>query len=688
MIAYLVIPLVEVVFCIALLVLLITSGMRHVARKPFAVFLSCMALWGFFIFMMRASSNLTVALLWEKFVFFSILSAALFFYKFTISFTSARQQNKVLYSLYFIYVAIMCLIPTGLVVSGMQMMWYGKAPIIGLFFFPYVLTVYAPLVLGLILLIKHYRRSRVLNERIRDSYVMAGLVVMFIGGTTDYLPALGLSMYPLGIIGNILFCLLATIAMLRYGLLEIKVVLRKGAAYTIISMFIVGIFGSLIFLLSNVFQELTSPVSLIITVFTVFIVAAAFQPFLSRVQRLVDRWFFRQRYNHLQALERFTKETKDIIDLKQLSSSLLSMIVRGMQSCGVDLLLPSSKTGDFITYSCIGEKRKGQVSFAANSLLTMTMKYQDGPIDGNDIDTIPSLRGISNKDRDTLLRNQIELLVPLKTKKQLTGMVLLRSKQSGEPYSAEERQLLQLVSNQAAISIENARLYEELRQQLISSSKLASLGELAANVAHEVNNSLQSVINYGAILHEDMEEDDLRKDDCKAIETEALRARNIVESLLGIARQERTEKIAVEINDLLHSVSGLAEVRAKARSISIIENYSREVPLVQGSAEQIRQVFLNLFTNAVDAMPDGGRIEVKTSVENKHVIVTVADTGVGIPSHIISKIFDPLFTTKDSGSGLGLTVSLSIIRDHGGTIKVDSEEGKGTEFTVTLPRLE
>ena len=185
-----------------------------------------------------------------------------------------------------------------------------------------------------------------------------------------------------------------------------------------------------------------------------------------------------------------------------------------------------------------------------------------------------------------------------------------------------------------------------------------------------------------------MEDDDLRKDDCKTIETEALRARNIVESLLGIARQERTEKTAVEINDLLHAVSGLAEVRAKARSISITENYSREVPLVQGSAEQIRQVFLNLFTNAVDAMPDGGRIEVKTSVENKHVIVTVADTGLGIPSHIINKIFDPLFTTKDSGSGLGLTVSLSIIRDHGGTIKVDSEEGKGTEFTVTLPRLE
>jgi len=166
--SYTLIPVAEVVFCFALLVLLLVSGQRHVARRPFSIFLIFMGLWGFLIFMMRSSSSLSGAFFWEKFVFVAILSAALFFYRFTISLTGTQQPRRILYPLYFLYIAFLCLIPTGLVVSGMQMMWYGKAPIIGPLFFPYTLCVYAPIILGLRGLLKHYRQSRILNERIRD----------------------------------------------------------------------------------------------------------------------------------------------------------------------------------------------------------------------------------------------------------------------------------------------------------------------------------------------------------------------------------------------------------------------------------------------------------------------------------------------------------------------------------------
>ena len=686
--AYLLIPILEVLFIVGLLVLLVRSGLRHVARKPFSFFLICVGLWGFFIFMMRSSPNLEQAFFWEHFVLFAILSVSLFLYLFALSFTGTTQRKRNIYIVYSLYIIFMALVPTGLVVKGMQLMWYGKAPILGLFFFPYVLLTYLFIGLALRVLIKNYRRSKNINEKTRYSYVIAGIIVMVSSATTDYLPPLGVNMYPLGIIGNILFCVLATIAMLKYGLLEMKVVLRRTAAYSLISVFILGIFGSVIFLLSTVFQELTNPVSIIITIIIVFAIAAAFQPLLSRLQRVVDRLFFGGRYDHLQALEHFTKETKDIIDLKQLTSSLLSMIANGMQSRSVYLLLPSLKTGDFVISSYNGEKSRGKLAFPANNLLTLTMKYQDSLIDINEIDTIPSLSAITKTDKETLTKNQVELLIPLKTKEQLTGILLLSSKLSGEPYSTEDRRLLQTVSNQAAIGIENARLYDELKQQLIRSSKLASLGELAANVAHEVNNSLQSVINFGTLLYEDFNDDDPRKEDARAIETEALRARNIVETLLGIARKDRTEKEAIDINNLLHSVVSLAQLRAKSGNITIVENYSREALLIDGSAEQLRQVFLNLFSNATDAMPQGGKIEVDTAVNNKHAVVTIADTGMGIPIESIDKIFEPLFTTKDNGSGLGLTVSSSIVQDHGGTIDVDSVENHGTKFTVTLPRIE
>ena len=685
--AYLIIPLIEAAFCLILLVVFIATGLRHVARRPFAFFLTCMGFWGVFIFLMRSSSTLSEAFLWEKFVFFAILSAAIFLYKFTISFTGTKESKKILYPLYFFYVLFMALIPTGLVVSGMQMMWYGKAPIIGPLFFPYVLVVYTPIVLGLTTLLKHYRRTRILDERIRASYVAAGIIIMFIGGTTDYFPPLGIHIYPLGIVGNIIFCLLATVAMLRYGLLEFPVVLRRGATISLMGLFGVGVVALITFVINTMFGSIEPYVILLISAIMLLAFAPVAQPVASKVQQIVDRWSYGSRYQHLRALESFSREAKDIVDLEGLASSLLTMIAHGTQSNSVYLLLPSPETGRFVTYSHYGQNGEEEISFSTNSLITQAMKYQNGLIDSYDIDVIPSLRAISSDDRQALVKNQIELLVPMKAKERLTGMLLLSSKTSGKPYSTDDRRLLEAVSNQAAVAIENARLYEELKQQLISSSKLASLGELAAYVAHEVNNGLQSVINYGTLLQQDMKDDDTRREDIRIIEAEALRARNIVETLLGFARSETVEKGAVDINDLLRSVVTLNQLRARTEGITITENYSGEPLYVEGSPEQIRQVFLNLFSNATEAMTQGGKIEVETTARNKEVVIAIADTGRGIPSNILDKIFDPLFTTKSNGNGLGLTVSLSIIRDHRGTINVDSVENKGTKLTVTLPQI-
>ena len=462
---YLLIPLIEVSFCVALLALLMVSGRRHIARRPFSLFLVFMASWGFFIFMMRSSSNLSDALFWEKFVLVAILSAAIFFYRFTSALTGTRPKRQILYPLYIFYFALLCLIPTGLVVNGMQMMWYGKAPIVGPLFFPYVLCAYIPIVLSLRMLIRHWRRSRIIDERIRDQYIIAGVVAMFIGATTDYLPPLGINMYPLGIIGNIIFGMMATTAMLRYDLLEMKVVLRKGVTYSLTSILIFGIFGSLIFLLSNFFQDFMSPVSLTITIVAVFIAASIFQPVLSRLQHTVDRWFFRDRYDHIQTLKRFTQETKGDLDLEQLSSSLVTAVANGMQSHGVYLLLPSPATGNYATYLYCGQKSRGRLHFSANSPLVATMKQQDNVVDSNDIDIIPSLISLTDSDRQTLARNNIELLVPLKNDGQLAGMLLLSNKISHEPYSNEERKLLQSVSTEVAVNIDNARLYESIKRK-------------------------------------------------------------------------------------------------------------------------------------------------------------------------------------------------------------------------------
>ncbi|MBI4268068.1 MAG: HD domain-containing protein [Chloroflexi bacterium] len=462
---YLILPIIEISFSVALLALATFLGRRHVARKPFAFFLGFMAIWGMFVFLMRANPTLSGSFFWEKFLLAAIVSAALAFYRFTISFTGVKSKKGLLYVLYILHAAIIILIPTNLIASGMQPTWYGKAPVIGPLFPLFLLGVYVPPVLGLTHLIKHCRQSRIVDEIIRDQYIIAGIVAMLLGGTTDFLPSLGLTIYPLGIIGNILFCILTTIAMLRHGLLEIRVVLRKSATYSLTSILIFGIFGSLILTLSKMFEELLNPLSVTITITSVFFVAAIFQPLLSRLQRTVDKLFFRQRYEHLQALRQFSKETKSDLDLKQLSTSLVTTVANGMLSRGVYLLLRSPVSDSFEMYSYCGEKSRRPLSFSSISSLTVTMKYQDRIIDINDMDVIPSLSSLNENDKRALLDSNIELLVPLKHSGRLVGMLLIGSRFSREPYLNEDRQLLQSVAGNVAAKVENASRYENVKQE-------------------------------------------------------------------------------------------------------------------------------------------------------------------------------------------------------------------------------
>jgi putative nucleotidyltransferase with HDIG domain len=462
---YLIIPIIEVVFCFALLVVLMVSGKKHIARKPFAMFLVFMTMWGFFILMMRAAADMTIALIWEQFVFLAIISGSLFFYRFASTLTGTRPRKRVMYPVYISYLVALCFIPTGLIVKDMQSMWYGKAPVIGPVFPLYVLCAYAPIILSAIMLVKRSRGSRIFDDRVRVQYILFGIACLFIGATTDYLPVLGVYMYPLGIIGVILFCVAATAAMLKYNLLEMKVVLRRAATYSLTSVIIFGIFGSFIYLLSHLVQDFMSPLSLTITIVTVFIAASVFQPVLTRLQRTVDRWFFRGRYDHIQTLKQLNREMKGELDLEHLSSSLVTAIANGMQSQGVYLLLPSPITGNYATYAYCGHKGKGRLFFYSSSLLVTTMKQQYTVFDNNDMNVIPSLVSLSDSDRQALEKNNIEILVPLKGERDLAGMVLLSSKISQAPYTNEERRLLQEVADNIAANVESANQYANIKQR-------------------------------------------------------------------------------------------------------------------------------------------------------------------------------------------------------------------------------
>jgi signal transduction histidine kinase len=255
----------------------------------------------------------------------------------------------------------------------------------------------------------------------------------------------------------------------------------------------------------------------------------------------------------------------------------------------------------------------------------------------------------------------------------------------------------QLVANQIAVAMENTALLARVRhqlgevqrvqEQLVRASKLGAVGELAAAVAHEVNNPLTGILGFAELLMSELPEDDSRHDEAAIIRTEAVKARTIVKALLEFARPRPPQRIPANVNDLARSTLELVRFRASESDVRIVVDYA-DVPSLEIDPDASRQVLLNLFNNAIDAMPNGGELRVTTIAEDDRVGVVVADSGVGMSEETRSRIFTPFFSTRagGGGAGLGLSVSMQIVQGHGGSIEVDSALDRGAAFTVWLPK--
>jgi hypothetical protein len=228
----------------------------------------------------------------------------------------------------------------------------------------------------------------------------------------------------------------------------------------------------------------------------------------------------------------------------------------------------------------------------------------------------------------------------------------------------------------------------QLEEQLQISEKMASIGLLAAGVAHEVNTPLTGISSFTQMLLQNAEPDDPRTKVLEKIERQTFRAAKIVNGLLNLARPAQVDSGPIDLHAVINDVLALLEHQLKNSSIQVRRELGAPGQIVQGIEYKLQQVFLNLFLNARDAMPRGGWLTIATSLrDDGAAVVEVSDTGSGIPPDHLSRIYDPFFTTKDigKGTGLGLSITYGIIQEHGGTITCDSAVGHGTRFTLALP---
>ncbi|MBI5478654.1 MAG: HAMP domain-containing protein [Deltaproteobacteria bacterium] len=235
---------------------------------------------------------------------------------------------------------------------------------------------------------------------------------------------------------------------------------------------------------------------------------------------------------------------------------------------------------------------------------------------------------------------------------------------------------------------ELCRRLKSSRDQMVRTANLVAAGKLAAGVAHEINNPLTGILSYAEDLLESAAPDDARREDYAIIVRETLRCRGLVRNLLDFARQTGPELTAARLDRVVEDTVRLVHKQAAFRNVSIEQQHEPGLPQARVDPKQMQQVLLNLLVNAAEAMPQGGRVTITTAAgpEPAMAVVTVSDTGSGIPGDIRERIFEPFFSTKGGKTdGFGLAISWSIVQGHGGTIEVDSAVGRGTTFRIRLP---
>ena len=241
----------------------------------------------------------------------------------------------------------------------------------------------------------------------------------------------------------------------------------------------------------------------------------------------------------------------------------------------------------------------------------------------------------------------------------------------------------------AALKRRDQQLREQAARKVMESERLAMVGQLAAGVAHEINNPLTGIVTYSQLLLERAPEEGTTRSSLEKIVTQANRCRKIVRGLLDFSRQSKPDERPCNVNTVLQECVALVANQALFQNIEIVRHFGEDLPLVPMDPSQIQQVFLNLILNAAEATPADGRLTLTTRLDptSRYVEVEFADTGCGIKEADLERIFEPFFTTKGArrGTGLGLAISYGIVKEHRGTIGVESEVGKGTTFVVSLP---
>jgi len=398
-----------------------------------------------------------------------------------------------------------------------------------------------------------------------------------------------------------------------------------------------------------------------------------------------------------QAILEFNRSLALIVDPDALMASVVARLRELFGTDRVIILRALTDGGMFsVAFSC---------GYSADELKSLHLGQQDRLakwMQTNETILVTSrdesvFNYLSAQEREMLKQLKVSACVPLVALNRLTGMILLSSTRGDFNLSDEDLNLLQMLTSLASVAFENASLYQQQRdrlRQLYRAERLAAAGELAASVAHEIRNPLTSIRSTVQYLLGEFDETHIKRPLVEGVIAEVDRINQTVDGLLSLTRRVEFKPERVALGQLIEQSLLLTGTKARNQAVEILWSPPQPEIYVSGDVSQLKQLLLNLVLNALQAMPDGGRLSIELASrrapdemgrEKSWAEVAIKDTGCGIPADNLEKIFDPFFTTKQGGTGLGLSISYAIARQHGGEMEIGSLVEDGTTVAVRLP---
>jgi len=671
-------------------------------------------------------SDKTLALKLDRMIYVFFVFSPPIYIQFVHAFLRLKSRRWLEMGAYFMSLAFLFFVFSDLFISGFHEYAFGTIASAGPVFHLFSVLSFFTVFYCLFVLFSAMKATRDNQWKNRIKYILGGMGTSAFLIALNILPVMGFNIYPMGNFSFIPGIFLA-FGVLKYDLLDIGVLIRKGTAYFILTAVLTVIYVAVIALFNALFWEAGQSHPLILPIILALLMILLFDPTRVKVQAFIDRLFFRGRYDYNQLLRNISGEMSSLLKFDQIKNLLLESIDAALHVTHAGLFIYVDEQDSFQNFTKHDGAAAEQCDISINCTdpAIVYLEAQRGPLARSFIER----QSRYFNDRQAILelfdKLQAVLLVPLISKDRLIGFIGLGQKKSGQLFVQEDMELLSTIANQSVTAIDNARMYEALekmnlelekkveqrtadlrealaekertQKQLIQSESLAAIGQLVAGTAHELNNPLASASSLVQTSVESLRQWDVGEkargdveDDLLFSLKELRRAGAIVKSLLGLSRQTQTYVEPVRINAALDDALRVLDNQYKHLQVVVDKEYDDSLPDVQGNFANIGQVFINIIKNAVQALPEGkGRVILRTGYDkgSDHVIVEIEDTGSGISEAKLKDVFKPFYTTKEvgQGTGLGLYISHEIVKRHGGTIHVRSESGRGTVFTIELP---